>query len=551
MRPSSIKTLSPFLLTTILGLLAPAAGPLAAQETTCRTLTVTNTGSSTVWIGAAGGSVVPACVQDGTVCLADPSRTNATTGKCSCTANDPQDGNLACPPDSTPSLDGSSCLCGAKQTCGAKLAGATTACGGSPSRCFWTFPKPTSHGKSSNPWELMSGESASFCLARATNWGEKGSVQAPVWWSGGVFGRTGCQDDGTRCATGDCTTAAGLKNSNCPAGVGGMNPFAQAEFTLQVNAVDFYDVTVINGISTAISMTPTGTEAAVPAKADPSYWCKAPGSPPSAPKAEGCSWNVVPTIPNPAGGSTDQTTLLLHSWLPCDATKTPSGCPSGFSCTAQFGACYQECSAAKACPGNLACVDGYCQCSSSSDCAALGLPSDQQYCGTQFMPGLKTQFMQLCGSFAGWWSADDFCALASTYGPLDCQQNLGDGDGASNTTLQQLFGCTGANAQSCYQDGAGKNCCGCATDSKNKLASSWPAAPTGYTCYGNNTTWASKAQPWLAYLKQACPSAYTYPYDDATSTFNCSTIASPTFSSPNTESYEIKIWELTAPVAKR
>ncbi len=27
--------------------------------------------------------------------------------------------------------------------------------------------------------------------------------------------------------------------------------------------------------------------------------------------------------------------------------------------------------------------------------------------------------------------------------------------------------------------------------------------------------------PWLRYLKDACPTAYTYPFDDATSTFTC------------------------------
>ena len=28
-------------------------------------------------------------------------------------------------------------------------------------------------------------------------------------------------------------------------------------------------------------------------------------------------------------------------------------------------------------------------------------------------------------------------------------------------------------------------------------------------------------RPWLVNLKQACPSAYSYPFDDATSTFQC------------------------------
>jgi hypothetical protein len=35
------------------------------------------------------------------------------------------------------------------------------------------------------------------------------------------------------------------------------------------------------------------------------------------------------------------------------------------------------------------------------------------------------------------------------------------------------------------------------------------------------STWASDTQPWLVNLKRACPSAYSYPFDDATSTFQC------------------------------
>jgi hypothetical protein len=37
----------------------------------------------------------------------------------------------------------------------------------------------------------------------------------------------------------------------------------------------------------------------------------------------------------------------------------------------------------------------------------------------------------------------------------------------------------------------------------------------------NNPIWAANTQPWLANLKQACPSAYSYPFDDATSNFQC------------------------------
>jgi hypothetical protein len=53
----------------------------------------------------------------------------------------------------------------------------------------------------------------------------------------------------------------------------------------------------------------------------------------------------------------------------------------------------------------------------------------------------------------------------------------------------------------------------------NPLSNLWPAA-TG-RCGNNNPTWASQAQPLVAILKEACPSAYSYPYDDFTSTYQC------------------------------
>ena len=115
--------------------------------------------------------------------------------------------------------------------------------------------------------------------------------------------------------------------------------------------------------------------------------------------------------------------------------------------------------------------------------------------------------------------------MSGPYGPLDCSTSITDGDGSTTTTLTDLLECTAANAASCYNlAGAGDdNCCGCATDPSNTLATDWPPATIGSSCQGNNPTWAAQAQPLLVYLKQACPTAYTYPFDDPTSTFQCST----------------------------
>ncbi|MFD2377254.1 hypothetical protein ACFSTJ_07065 [Ottowia pentelensis] len=37
----------------------------------------------------------------------------------------------------------------------------------------------------------------------------------------------------------------------------------------------------------------------------------------------------------------------------------------------------------------------------------------------------------------------------------------------------------------------------------------------------SNPTWMQYVYPTIAWLKMACPTCYTFPYDDESSTFNC------------------------------
>ena len=48
-----------------------------------------------------------------------------------------------------------------------------------------------------------------------------------------------------------------------------------------------------------------------------------------------------------------------------------------------------------------------------------------------------------------------------------------------------------------------------------------PPAPDTNKCNNKKPNWTNIAKPGLLWLKQACPSAYTYPYDDMSSTFTC------------------------------
>lgn len=408
-------------------------------------------------------------------------------------------------------------------------------------------------------WKLTHGAAADFCLPPATVTYQNGQIPSEVWWSGGVFARTGCATgagaSGTACVTGDCLAQPG---ANCPAGKGGTNPATIAEFTLQRTQTDFYDVTIINGVNVAEKMQPLAQPTQAPGSHPTDYWCRAPGAKNSSVAGKDCSWDLAPYVAEVplAGGHEDKTALLLNSTTQC-STKSGSGLPAcapGYTCSGAPGVCYKTCASDSDC-GGLECVQAsngtsYCQCQNESECSSN--PGTERYCGTESAPGLGI-YLQQCGSFQGWWSADDFCGVATTvYGGLDCSATITDGDN-NNTNLASLFGCNGAggtgnaaNEGSCYNSNdSGPGCCGCATDSANTLSKDWPTDATG-SCVNNNTTWAAQIQVWLVNLKKSCPSAYTYPFDDFTSTYQCQGKGSV-----NLLGYRITFDDLPVPTPKR
>ena len=72
---------------------------------------------------------------------------------------------------------------------------------------------------------------------------------------------------------------------------------------------------------------------------------------------------------------------------------------------------------------------------------------------------------------------------------------------------------------SCYQDGADSSCCGCANWEEEGIPV--PSFPDTQRCKNKNPVWADRIKTSLSWLKRACPTAYTYPFDDMSSTFTC------------------------------
>lgn len=107
------------------------------------------------------------------------------------------------------------------------------------------------------------------------------------------------------------------------------------------------------------------------------------------------------------------------------------------------------------------------------------------------------------GELVGCRSAGQVCAVDPNNAVLDCAQ------------YNDLYGCVEGGPNdvkgSCYTQGAAPTCCGCP---------SW--SPDG-ECNNHFAKWELPSPPeqYAKVFKDACPSAYSFPYDDPTSTFTC------------------------------
>lgn len=423
-----------------------------------RQFTVTNNTGEDIWVGVTAGTIS---------CLSDADCPTAASGSCV----------------GAGSSAAGVCDC----TGGASQCGSVSTCSTSNNHCYWNLPT-----LSASQMHLANGGSSSICFPAPVS-------TFDMQWSGNIFARTGCDSNGQNCKTGDCAASS---SGICPTGSGGNPPAALFEFTLSnqssftpAPSPDYYDVSIINGINVAVSGGPVaGTYAA---EAGNVYSCATPGgTPASGSTLTACSWTVTPTV-----SSIDQS-----SWLR-DVSPTSytagSTCPGGGS------------------PNSY----NYCACTADSDCGSYK-------CGLA-MNASPSQYTRVCGTHIGWWTIDQLCSSStdsSLSSLINCSATVTNSDG-STSTYTNLFACTkpasAANpeqAQSCYTSGAVSDCCGCATSADSSYKDYWPTVLNpGYSsgCYNNNSSWDTIVQPWLVYLKQACPTAYTYPFDDATSTFTC------------------------------
>jgi hypothetical protein len=298
----------------------------------------------------------------------------------------------------------------------------------------------------------------------------------PEVWSGTISGRTGCPtltNPGTQCLTGDCGGVVANVTGGCTTGIS--PPNIQAETTLQTNT-DFYDITSINGINVPMSMEPVNASL----DANNPYHCGGAGIATSQTASYGtiggCPWTFTPPSNNP-----------VYNWIET----------AGATCSANSN-CNQA--------GGEAC----------------GLTKSDIQIGT----GSNATH---CGIWLGYWTPDEVCVANSSYAqaPYNCASTCTGPDCSISTSYTALYGCSGGvAADTCYSNPLPSpltNCCGCQNWQDAPYNIQIPSNPLAVTqCDGaGNAGWASIVLPQIAWLKNACPSMYSYPHDDPASSFQC------------------------------
>eukprot|EP01114_Cavostelium_apophysatum_P000282 TRINITY_DN1026_c0_g1_i6.p1 TRINITY_DN1026_c0_g1~~TRINITY_DN1026_c0_g1_i6.p1 ORF type:complete len:451 (+),score=22.14 TRINITY_DN1026_c0_g1_i6:25-1353(+) len=248
-------------------------------------------------------------------------------------------------------------------------------------------------------------------------------------------------------------------------------PFNSAEFTFQKNNLDFYDISNIGGVNVPMEFKPDTPNQN---QANNVYYCGNTGAPSNPLTSVGISsWSGSP--PNAA-----------YKWI------------SGFNTTAA-----SNCGSDDECPTGQVCGMVYHQ-----------------------TPGFDPTFWKTCGKFEGFWTANTVCTLGQpsffpSFYDFDCTKSVVNGP--YTTTAYLLDSCKKGISESgsCYHDGADTACCGCA-DWNEVIGSSLVPTSTEQ-CKNKSPVWVEVVQPKLTWLKRVCPNCYTYPFDDMSSTFVCTT----------------------------
>jgi hypothetical protein len=305
--------------------------------------------------------------------------------------------------------------------------------------------------------------------------------------NGAIYGRTGCDNATGQCQTANCAVIPGT--GTCAVSVGAANPVTIFELTMAAAAANdgVYDVSVINGFNV-----PGQIKSLAPLSGGTFSCGQSTGAliQPAGSPLGNCSWSFSPP-------TTGVDSLPNYIW-------TSSGAQDG-------------------CTSNANCTVG-------------------SYCGTAFSAGNEgtTPINRRCGVFQGYWTIATYSGypLNGQWGAINLYNlyNLGtalqpgpNGSygqvNALDATFKDLYQCnltSNGSLNSGYT--FTNNVCGCYN--WNQAGSIVPTAQAANCAVpnGQNSDWVNTVLPRVSWLKQACPTAYVYQYDDKSTSFTCNTV---------------------------
>jgi hypothetical protein len=473
---------------------------VVTPQTSVRTLSFQNNDANTVWVGITGGTAA-SFLTNQMVATLNPqtSGANVTCG--------PSNPAAACP-------TGSTCRQG-----GANPASGTVY------YCYWDQPVP-SNGYAIS---LTSQPTTSISISESSY-----SPLTDITWSGNFYPRQGCTTTTTststgtntvfQCAIADCGN--GTASQACAPGTGGAPGIATLpEVTLQANNNDYYDISIIGGANVKTTFGPDPSTSPPTAS---NYFCGVAGASSAQGSLSAADWGMATHITqSPVTGvaapySTSIQTAATPSTAYYHYIQTPQGGRVGQGCAAQTN------------------PTSYCE-----DLDSVPAAASNYVCGydaNAVNNGTSSDYQTSCGSHLAWLSANAIFALnadtSSNNAPFPFSTTYIT-SAAGTVSLSSLYLCNNSTNQSGYAVEDASTACGCTnwgdsglgTMSSDAPFSAQIAAPT-QACSTNNLAgatnyWTTYVLPTIAWLKQSCPTCYTYPFDDMSSTFQCSNQATP------------------------
>lgn len=311
-------------------------------------------------------------------------------------------------------------------------------------------------------------------------------------WSGNMFARQQCNESTGVCVVANCTTVNGGTDMTCTTSA--QPPVSLAEITMLRKNPDSYDISLENGFNTAVKFAPNNTTYS---STQTPYNCGTAGATESITSAgftiPSSSWHFTPS--GYQQGSPQPTANNFY-WVSGDGSTS-------------------------SCGGNESCSNGQvCGYTTNAVTSVSGLAPTQNYKLT-------------CGTLLGYFSAAELWFLnesTTNVAPF----NFSGFNGSSTYNNATLFACSTPPLYTGNESVAGQN-------QNNTCGSTmWNgiAAPA-YSYAITNPNWESVVLTNITWTKQGCPSCYTYPYDDASSSYTCDNVTAGSDNPPNSTNYNV------------